>query len=140
MMQYIDQSNTSGSQENIGKYTGDIARTVVTNAYNYNRTTKMTTLKESNIDKLVIICMVIFFLFIFSSRTAGGKSLRKHKASKRTTLRQVLRLLVALLIGMSLSLRKQTIILSTLSSNLCGTANNAKSVHRYGGKFEFPQW
>lgn len=76
----IDQSNTSGSQENIGKYTGDIARTVVTNAYNYNRTTKMTTLKESNIDKLVIICMVIFFLFILffqlefgCSRTAGEK-------------------------------------------------------------------
>ena len=88
MMQYIDQSNTSGSQENIGKYTGDIARTVVTNAYNYNRTTKMTTLKESNVDNtlmsskfgLVIICMVIFFLFILffqlefgCSRTAGEK-------------------------------------------------------------------
>lgn len=92
--------NISGSQENIGSTielgltydkAGDNARTVVTNAYNYyNRTTNMTTLKESNINNtslsskfggLVIICMVILFLFILfsqlefgcSSRTAGGK-------------------------------------------------------------------
>ena len=132
--------NISGSQENIGSTielgltydkAGDNARTVITNAYNYyNRTTKMTTLKESNINNtslsskfggLVIICMVILFLFILfsqlefgcssSSRTAGGKSLHKHKASKRTKLRQVLPLLVAILIGMSL--RKQTIIVDS---------------------------
>ena len=74
---------------------------------------------SSKFGGLVIICMVIFFIFIlfsqlefgYSSRTAGGKSLRKHKASKRTKLRQVLPLLIAILIGVSLS--KQTIIVDS---------------------------
>ena len=122
-------SNTSpGTQENIGSTdilglthakASDTARTMVINAYNYNHTTNMTSLHGINIHinnnntlmsskfGLVIICMVIFSLYILffqvgCSRTTGTKSLRKREASKRTKLRQVLPLLIAILIGMQM--------------------------------------